>query len=582
MLARLTILFAFCLLMNTYLTAQAENNGQNDLFAPNRLIVSYVDGTNLQERTQIRNEYFADLETYLPKLNIEIWILPQFPFNSSIGDTFNDIFEVQGNAVRRAKVDGAGLDYISSFPQSDNGFCNGNFPQPYNPIPCCVDADVYCGVDTNLVKIGIIDTGADVSNPEPYYPLYNVFANGYDFVADVAAQNDDNGHGTQMTSIIGGLLDAQAAQNIEIYPLRALDGSGTGLLSDIIEAVHFAICDTINILNLSLGYKTDKADLFDQFFKDVLQQAIANNILVIVAAGNQGECIGINNPYYPASFDLDGMITVGAAECIGAYAPFSNYGNPVDVLTPGVDIFCETLGNAWVYASGTSHAAALTTAMAASFASKQDDFDALAIQDTLLVEQDTCVAKIVDTDISCHPNFGASSVLRLTMPSFRDTVYTAFDTICSRTFIPKDVRITYKAGESIVLKPGFQVENGACFAAAIFTCTPFQPVISHPIPNQAPILAVEKPLKTAHLAQNHPNPFYDQTQISYFIPDATQTAQLTISSHTGELIRNIPIVQSGTGTIQLNQISLPKGIYFYTLYVDGVAVLSRKMLSLDE
>ncbi|MEL6941448.1 MAG: S8 family serine peptidase, partial [Bacteroidota bacterium] len=402
----LLLLFFSCIISTFY--AQSD-------FNRNRILIAFEDGTTQQERQNIRQDYNADLVEFLPKLNIEIWDILSFPVTTGNGTVLNDIVEIQGDATRKAKVTGGGLDYEVQYPENDLDDCDTDIGQPYNPLPCCAQEDtVSCGVDNNLVRIGIIDTGADLLSPQSFYTPYQVDASGYDFINNTLSPVDLNGHGTQMTSIIGGILQAQGASNVEITPLKALNASGTGSLSDIVRAVHFAICEHIEILNMSLGYETTKADVFDQFFKIVLQAAINENMLVIVAAGNLGECIGVNNPYYPAAFDLEGMITVGASECTAGYAPFSNYGEAIDILSPGVKVYCRdtTYGN-WIFANGTSHAAAIASGMAASFATTLTSFNADIVKEEILLELSPCISNILDADVTCHPLYALTDNLSL-------------------------------------------------------------------------------------------------------------------------------------------------------------------------
>ena len=60
-------------------------------------------------------------------------------------------------------------------------------------------------------------------------------------------------------------------------------------------------------------------------------------ICFVCAAGNDGADVE-KLPTYPAAYDLDNIISVGAVNSQGKLASFSNYGNGVDVAAPGEDI----------------------------------------------------------------------------------------------------------------------------------------------------------------------------------------------------------------------------------------------------
>ncbi|MEN0048256.1 MAG: S8 family peptidase [Bacteroidota bacterium] len=554
-------------------------------FDRNRIIIAFEDGTTPQERSNIRQDYNANLIEFLPKLNIEIWDVFNFPLTTIGGDILNDIIEVQDHATRKAKVTGGGLDYEVQYPENDLDDCNADTGQVYDPLPCCAEEDVNCGVDNNLVRVGIIDTGADLLSPQSFYTPYQVDATGYDFISNTLNPLDLNGHGTQMTSIIGGILQAQGAPNVRLTPLKSLGADGTGALSDIVRAVHFAICENIDILNMSFGYKTVKTDVFDQFFKIVLQEAINQNMLPIAAAGNLGECIGINNPYYPAAFDLEGMLTVGASECTAGYAPFSNYGEPIDILAPGVKVFCrDTAYGNWIFANGTSHATAIASGMAASFATTLSGFDAVTVREEILLELNPCISNILDADVTCHPAYAPLDNLSLTVSPTIDSLYSAMDTLCSIADIPDSLIITYKAGETILLKPGFQVQHGACFVATIFDCEPYIPEIVHHLESPSNVevdLQVATAIhEEAKLFANYPNPFYLQTTIPYFIPETARQARLKIVDAQGQLVYEMAIRRFGKGSQQLTQ-QLHAGLYFCFLYMDGEVKQQQKMLVVD-
>ena len=84
--------------------------------------------------------------------------------------------------------------------------------------------------------------------------------------------------------------------------------------------------------------------------------------------------------------------------------------------------------------------------------------------------------------------------------------------------------------------------------------------------------------RTAHLFQNVPNPFGNTTTIGYYIPFTHEKANLIISTTTGKLISNMAIRTFGEGSIEINKSSLQSAMYFYTLYVDGRRVDTKRML----
>ncbi len=71
------------------------------------------------------------------------------------------------------------------------------------------------------------------------------------------------------------------------------------------------------------------------------------------------------------------------------------------------------------------------------------------------------------------------------------------------------------------------------------------------------------------IGQNFPNPWTDQTRISYFLPEGTSNARLLIYSTEGKLVYSKTIIDSGKGEIELEKGVFAKGIYMYHLQIEG-------------
>ena len=82
----------------------------------------------------------------------------------------------------------------------------------------------------------------------------------------------------------------------------------------------------------------------------------------------------------------------------------------------------------------------------------------------------------------------------------------------------------------------------------------------------------------AELAQNHPNPFNENTVINYFLPEGSTGAHMNIFTAGGKVLKTIKIEEAGKGQINLKANSLPAGSYMYQLVTDAGIVGSKTMV----
>ena len=81
-----------------------------------------------------------------------------------------------------------------------------------------------------------------------------------------------------------------------------------------------------------------------------------------------------------------------------------------------------------------------------------------------------------------------------------------------------------------------------------------------------------------YLGQNHPNPFFDRTTISYVLPENIQSARIEFHDVTGRIIKTVEIEGRGEGEIIIYADYLSRGVYTYHMIVDGMAGEMKKML----
>jgi hypothetical protein len=80
------------------------------------------------------------------------------------------------------------------------------------------------------------------------------------------------------------------------------------------------------------------------------------------------------------------------------------------------------------------------------------------------------------------------------------------------------------------------------------------------------------------LNQNVPNPFAEQTTITYNVPQTYGFAQIIFKTIDGKLIKAVDITTKGKGQLNVFANDLSKGIYVYSLIVDGKLIDTKKMV----
>ncbi|PSR04101.1 MAG: hypothetical protein BRD49_06070, partial [Bacteroidetes bacterium SW_10_40_5] len=96
--------------------------------------------------------------------------------------------------------------------------------------------------------------------------------------------------------------------------------------------------------------------------------------------------------------------------------------------------------------------------------------------------------------------------------------------------------------------------------------------------NQKTVTLSGEEANQAMLLQNRPNPYSNETVIPYYLPEDAQNANMLITNTQGQLLKRIPLEQTGKGELTLRTQNLKAGQYQYTLIVNGRKVQTRKMV----
>ncbi len=75
-----------------------------------------------------------------------------------------------------------------------------------------------------------------------------------------------------------------------------------------------------------------------------------------------------------------------------------------------------------------------------------------------------------------------------------------------------------------------------------------------------------------------PNPFADETTISYSLPNDGKKAQVIFYDLLGNVIKAVELTSNGDGSLRVFGSDLSNGIYTYSILQDGKVVDSKKMV----
>ncbi|MGS2717049.1 S8 family serine peptidase [Eionea flava] len=263
------------------------------------------------------------------------------------------------------------------------------------------------------VVIAVIDSGIDYNHPDL---VDNMWVNtgeipgdgldndnnghhddiyGYNAINNTGDPMDDHSHGTHVAGTIGatrnnGLGVAGVSPNVRLMAVKFLNSENRGSSSDILASfdyVHMMKLEqgvNIRLTNNSWGGGGE-----NQSVKAAIEASEQYGILFVAAAGNSKTNTDLF-PQYPASYDVDNIISVAATNEFDVLASsFSNYGSSIDIAAPGDSILSTVLGGSYGFDSGTSMAAPHVSGVLGLMLSAKPDLSIGEAKSTLLDSADT-------------------------------------------------------------------------------------------------------------------------------------------------------------------------------------------------
>lgn len=242
---------------------------------------------------------------------------------------------------------------------------------------------------SDQVVVAVLDSGVDYTHPDladniwsrpPIIMAYQDDGlategpvddvHGFNVLEDSGDPMDDNGHGTHCAGILGAVGGneigiAGVNWTVKIMPLKFMDSEGAGTTRDAIEAINYVINRKRAGVNVRVISASWGSTIRSRALEDVIRKAGDEGILFVAAAGNSSSD-NDHIPHYPASYNLNNVISVAAVNRNDDLTSFSNYGmNSVHVAAPGEDIMSTYLQHGFEAKKGTSMATPFVAGVAA-------------------------------------------------------------------------------------------------------------------------------------------------------------------------------------------------------------------------
>lgn len=291
------------------------------------------------------------------------------------------------------------------------GFTDGE-DSAWNRVPADASPVVVAVIDTGLDWHHLDISADNLWRNEDEVPDNGIDDDGNGYVDDVIGWDflghhnkpwDFDGHGTIVAGIIAATQDNGAGiaginPHARIMVLKGVNNFGNTRASYLAEAIVYAADNGARVINLSVG---------GPHTSEMEQAAIAyaheKGVLLVAASGNEGMEL---DDYGPGG--SDNLLTVGATFTDDRAAGFSNYGDTVELVAPGVDVLSlrarytdanyrpdnedeYKLGTNYVgedkryiHVSGTSFSAPIVAATASLLMAKNPGMSAAEVEELLL------------------------------------------------------------------------------------------------------------------------------------------------------------------------------------------------------
>jgi subtilisin family serine protease len=278
-------------------------------------------------------------------------------------------------------------------------FSNKGQVSPHGTVGV-VGADIQFNFDEMIsesaepVVVAIIDSGIDLNHPD--VDLDKIYKNlaesgvdengterssngldddnnglvddsmGWSFADNSPLLTDAIGHGTHVAGLLVSKTNNKVGigtpwRGIKVLPIQIFSGKRPSPEKQTIaKAIRYAVNRGARVISASFGSPSQSEEI-----KQAVEYAALHDVVFVSAVGNFRKNHETETSF-PAGYNLQNQISVGASERRDLAATFSNFGKNVDIFAPGDEIISLSTGNTYSVRSGTSQACPLVAGAAAT------------------------------------------------------------------------------------------------------------------------------------------------------------------------------------------------------------------------
>lgn len=363
-----------------------SENGDNIAITPylNVKLKKTADYTLLEKAARENNLTIVSQDQFMP-----LWYILSVTTatNGTSLDIANKLYE-----------SGQFAEAIADFSSENDALCS------YDPLVTqqwgLYNAD-YDDIDISIcgawsyatgrgIKIGILDEGVDVNHidlAENIYPL------SFDTESGTSPAKLFGDHGTHCAGIAAavrnnGIQVAGVAPDAKIVSISNSLRSSTNSRLKRADGFVWAYKNGVDVISNSWGSSTQHPAINEAIADAFKYGREGKGCIIVFAAGNDGNRFPVA---YPANCN-DKIIAVGALDRDGTIAYFSQTGDKLDVVAPGVDVLSTIPNNDTISWPGTSMACPHVAGLAALILERNPRLAVTQVND--IIEKNTIVCAV--------------------------------------------------------------------------------------------------------------------------------------------------------------------------------------------